>query len=202
MNTDNLSTPADKDEEIAALKESYRLLKEENERLKPLIPKTGTVLQEWVSDLTFMQQSVLIAAVRGPDGIKKDHPVKVLCRWLRRCFLLSAFDRKALLDPYAPGGGSFTGPCRTDEVTGLDHAIELYFRSIDELPHHFQLHLMHAAEILGYKHPDELVKNWWNEFYLKIVNDAHLMPETEERMDYRLGDKEKQWRKCEEVTAK
>jgi hypothetical protein len=160
-----------------------------------------SVLQEWVHDLTLMQQSVLISAVRGPDGIRKDHPVKVLCRWLRRSFLLSAFDGRALTDPYEAGGGSFTGPCKTSSVEGLDHAAELYFRSIDELPHHFQLHMMHAAEILGYKHPDEFARVWWNKFYLHIVKDAHLYPEPEKQMDYRLGDKENQWREGETVTA-
>jgi hypothetical protein len=34
-----------------------------------------------------------------------------------------------------------------------------------------------------------------------IINDMHLRIETEEMMDYRLGDKESQWRACEEVTA-
>lgn len=149
-----------------------------------------------------MQQSVLIAAVRGPDGIRKDHPVKVLCRWLRRSFLLSAFERRPFLDPYEKGGGSFTGPCQTPEVRDLDHAVELYFRSVDELPHHFQLHLMHAAEIFGYKHPVGETRKFWNVFYLKCVNDLHLFPESEARMDSRLGDCEDQWRAREEVTAK
>jgi hypothetical protein len=165
----------------------------------------GSVLQPWVHELPLMQQSVLIASVRGPDGIKKDHPVKVLCRWLRRSFLISAFDGKALDDPYVPGGGSFTGPCvqQTKEgLTGLDWHAKEYLRCVDELPHHFQLHLMHAAEILGYKHPNDGVRIWWNDFYLSIVNDAHLVPETKEKMEFRLGDKEKQWRSCEEVTAK
>lgn len=173
------------------------------------------VLQDWVQELTYMQQSVLIAAVRGPDTIRKDHPVKVLCRWLRRCILISAFDGKPLLDPYAPGGGSFTGPCKTEVVRGLDSAVELYLRSVDEIPHHFSLHLMHAAEIIGYKMPLTLklddappfpprttIRAWWHEFYLKIVNDAHLQPESEERMDKRLGDNERNWRAAEEVTAK
>jgi hypothetical protein len=160
-----------------------------------------SVLQEWVQELAFMQQAVLIAAVRGPDGIHKDHAVKVLCRWLRRSFLLSAFDKKAILDPYAPGGGSFTGPCRTETVRDLEHALELYLRSVDELPHHFQLHFMHAAEILGYKHPVPEIREWWNTCYLKLVNDVHLFPETEEQMDKRLGDNEKDWRAREEVTA-
>ena len=52
--------------------------------------KSRFVLQPWVGHLTLMQQSVLIAAVRGPDGIRKDHPVKLLCRYLRRSFMLSA----------------------------------------------------------------------------------------------------------------
>lgn len=172
-----------------------------------------SVLQDWVHGLTFMQQSVLIAAVRGPDGIKKDHPVKVLCRYLRRCFLISAFDRTTIWDPYHTGGGSFTGPCYSPEVASLKHAVELYFRSVDELPHHFQLHLMHAAEILGYKHPEteEVVdtamvkvvgaREFWHDFYVKCCADMHVHPETEQEMDKRLGDNEDNWRARETVTA-
>jgi len=164
--------------------------------------KTRCVLQEWVLGLTYMQQSVLIAAVRGPDGMRKNHPVKVLCRWLRRSFLVSAFDGKALLDPYEPGGGSFTGPCRTEEVPDLAHAVVLYLEHVDEIPHHFQLHFLHAAQILGYKHADPEVRSWWHDLYVRLVNDAHLRPESEERMDSRLGDREDTWREAEEVPAR
>lgn len=164
--------------------------------------KKGSVLLPWTEDISFMQQSVLISAVRGPDGIRKDHPVKVLCRWLRRSILKSAFDGAELADPYQSGGGSFTGPCQTDEVVDLTHAAVLYLRHIDELPHHFQLHLMHAAEILGYKHPRGTTREWWHHFYLMVVNDAHLYPESEEQMDLRLGDTEAGWRAREVVTAK
>ena len=164
--------------------------------------KSRFVLQPWVGHLTLMQQSVLIAAVRGPDGIRKDHPVKLLCRYLRRSFMLSAFEGRAMWDPYEKGGGSFTGPCRNAEVLTVDAALELYLRAVDELPHHFQLHFMHAAEILGYKHPDAETRDWWNHSYMQIVNDAHLVPESEERMDCRLGDNEGAWRAAEEVTAR
>lgn len=160
-----------------------------------------SVLQDWVHGLPFMQQSVLIAAVRGPDGIRKDHPVKVLCRWLRRSVLISSFEGRPLLDPYEPGGGSFTGPCQSAEVRNLPHAMDLYFRLVDELPHHFQLHLMHAAEILGYKHPEKRIRNWWRIFYEQIVRDAHLQPESEAEMDERLSDSEAAWRARETVTA-
>jgi hypothetical protein len=165
-------------------------------------PKTSrrSALQDWVMDLTIMQQSVLLAAVRGPDGVSKNHPVKVLLRWYRRSFLISAFDRKALLDPYASGGGSFTGPLHRKE--DIHQYSRNYLNHIDELPHHFQLHFMHAAEILGYKHPDPEVRKFWHTFYRAVVRDAHLYPESEEMMDKRLGDNEGNWRAAEEVTAR
>lgn len=157
-----------------------------------------SVLQDWVQELTLMQQSVLLTSLRAPDGLRKNHPVKVLCRWLRRCILISAFDKRVLSDPYEAGGGSFTGACRTDTVRDLEHAVELYLEAVDEIPHHFQLHFMHSAEILGYKHP--IHKKWWCDLYRKLVNDAHLYPESEAQMDSRLGDIESQW-KDRESTA-
>lgn len=159
-----------------------------------------SALQDWVMELTVMQQSVLMAAVRGPDGIRKNHPVKVLMRWYRRSFLISAFERVAMNDPYSPGGGSFTGPL------AHGHRIETYateyLEYVDELPHHFQLHLMHAAQILGYYHPIMSTRNFWYSFYASIANDAHLRVEEKKQHERRLGDNEAQWREAEEVTAK
>lgn len=158
-----------------------------------------SVLQDWTFGITFMMQSVLITATRGPDGIRKDHPVKVLIRFLRRSFLLSAFDGRELWNPYEPGGGSFTGPLNKEH--SIDSYIEVYLRHVDELPHHFQLHMMHAAEILGYYHPDDDVRRYWLSFYKAIVNDAHLMPEPKEKMDRRLGDNPAHWKEAEQVIA-
>lgn len=170
-----------------------------------------SVLQDWTNGLSFMMQSVLICATRGPDGIRKDHPVKVLIRYLRRSFLICAFDGKVRWSPYELGGGSFTGPLHIDHRTEkdanaptghIDQFVGTYLRHVDELPHHFQLHLMHAAEILGYKHPDSDVSEFWRQLYYAIVNDAHLVPESEEMMDKRLGDREADWRAAEHgVTA-
>lgn len=178
------------------------------------------VTQAWTHRLSMMQQSVLLAAVRAPDGVRKDHPVKVLMRWYRRCVLLSAFDGRALLEPFSPGGGSFTGPFTPEhaEAAGVpardwyanslkqwqifDEMRRVYLRHVDELPHHFQLHLMHAAEIVGYKHNVNSIAAWWLQFYRMIVNDAHLFPESEAQLDARLGDTEAGWRAREEVTAR
>jgi len=167
-----------------------------------------------------MQQSVLITACRGPDGLPKNHVSKKLLRWLRRCFLLSAFDKAAIKNPGYPKGGSFTGPscpgceegdngracdidthCIVDICHHMRDLTAAYLKCVDEVPHHFHLHLMHAAEILGYKHPDPQVRAFWFKFYCDIVFDAHLNIETPTAMDRRLGDHEAQWREGESVTA-
>lgn len=84
----------------------------------------------------------------------------------------------------------------------MDEVVSLYLETVDELPHHFQLHFMHAAEIIGYKHPWPSHREWWFRTYSRLANDLHLpQVETEAQMDKRLGDREKDWRAAEEVTA-
>lgn len=193
----------------AAMAEHGTLKKVPMDDLRPILIKhlskllgpsdrSVCVLQSWVCELTMMQQSVLITACRGPDGLHKNHIAKKLLRWLRRSFMWSALDRKVFDNPYSEGGGSFTGPLK-DMTT--DEALNIYLKCVDEIPHHFHLHFMHAAEILGYKHPVTLVRQWWNHCYRRIVNDAHLNIETEEVMDKRLGDNRDDWLAAEEVTV-
>lgn len=155
-----------------------------------------SVLQPWTDKLSWMQQSVLISSIRAPDGLYKGHPAKLIWRWLRRCVLHCSFGHVIMTTPDGPGGGSFTGP-----VEDVSQAIEDYFRHVDEVPHHAHLHFMHAAEILGYKHPESGIRNWWHSVYLEAVNDMHLLPEAEEEMDRRLSDNEEQWRKTERFPA-
>ncbi|QFT81193.1 hypothetical protein FIU89_11285 [Roseovarius sp. THAF27] len=182
----------------------------------------GPAQQPWVLNIPIMQQSVLFAAVRAPDGIRKNHPVKVLLRWYRRCVLLSAFDQRALTDPFEPGGGSFTGPFTvtharsaglwlgdigdfngwTEECSRIFDQMRLvYLEHVDELPHHFQLHFMHGAQIIGVHHSDDKIADWWRHFYHMIVNDAHLHPETDDEMNMRLSDDREEWKRREVVTA-
>jgi hypothetical protein len=152
-----------------------------------------------VHALPFMQQTVLLTAIRGPDGIGKYHPCKFLLRWFRRCTLVSALDGRVLATPYEFGGGSFTGP--SYEATTLAHdwrpkldaVMDEYLRSLDELPHHFQMHFLHAAEIVGFKHPDPIIRGWWRRTYERLVVDLHLWPETEEQLNQRLGDTREGW---------
>lgn len=163
----------------------------------------------WVNDLPFMQQSVLLSAIRGCDGIPKRHKAKLLVKWYRRCILVSAFDGKVLGDPFAPGGGSFTGPLEDlrpwiesgpHPVSEYDHRCSIlqkvaddFLDSRDELHAHYTGHMMHAFEILGYKHPDETIREYWNEIYLRLARAHHLHEETEAEMDARLGDNMEGW---------
>lgn len=198
--------------------------------------RQNSVVQLWVQRLTRMQQSVLFAAIRGPDGISKNHISKKLIRFLRRCVLKAAFDNLVYPVPYDPKesnwkSGSFTGPscyrssfgyhavapttenfhaiamlgemtkAKPDWQGAMQDVVTLYLETVDELPHHFQLHFMHAAEIIGYKHPWPSHRAWWHHTYCRLVNDAHLNIESERNMDIRLGDSERQWRDAEEVTA-
>lgn len=169
-----------------------------------------SVLQGWVENLSFMQQTVLLTAVRGPDGTPKYGPVKMLQRWYRRCVLLSAMDGKALTNPYDNNGGSFTGPSIHKDFADagwtweqpMNDIVGEYVKSLDALPHHFQLHFIHAAEIIGYKHPDERIRNWWCKVYHRLVHDMHMHVENEQEMDERLGDNREKWlKRCDPATV-
>lgn len=168
---------------------------------KQLLGETKSVLQEWVLRLSLMQQSVLLTAVRGPDGLEKYGCVKMLLRWYRRCVLVSAFDKKVLDHPADTGGGSFTGPSigyakrNNNWIQGMDDLVGEYLQKLDAIPHHFQMHFLHAVEILGYKHTNKTIRNWWGGVYVRLVNDLHLHPETEDELDERLGDTAAGWKK-------
>lgn len=163
------------------------------------------VLQEWVANISFMQQTVLLTAVRGPDGCPKYGPTKMLLRWYRRCLLRSSLEGgRTIPEPYDPDGGSFMGPSYPAPYSRglpvahvwqdkMDEIVGQYLRELDALPHHFQLHLLHAAQIMGYKHPTRNIRLWWLATYERLVHDMHLWPETEEQMDRRLGDSREQW---------
>lgn len=154
------------------------------------------VTQEWTHSIPMMQQTVLLTAIRGPDGLPKYGGVKMLLRWYRRCVLISATDGRVIDNPYDENGGSFTGPSVSKDVLWeprMDEVVDSYLRELDAIPHHFQLHLLHAAEIVGYKHSDARIRNWWERLYRRLVNDMHLHPETEDEMDSRLGDSRSGW---------
>jgi hypothetical protein len=149
-----------------------------------------SVLNDWVHDLTFMQQSVLICAIRNHDGFNKHNPAKDITRYLRRVVLCSAFDGRMLGDPYEEGGGNFTGPLKHNSVYA---AVTAFLDGRDEMTLHYWLHAVHAFEIVGYMCPDETIRRHFFDAYHRCISAMHVEPESKYAMEQRLSDNPEKW---------
>lgn len=132
----------------------------------------GYVVQEWIEELPWKQQTVLLSAIRGCDGVSKHDPSKQFVRPLRGLILKNAEPDNE--------NDTFMNHPKDDEVDKFAHRL-------DDYPMHWLVHFMHAVEIVGFKHPDREVRLWWNELYEEMVHEGfHLNPETKEQLDERL----------------
>ena len=137
----------------------------------------NSVVQEWLSNdnISWKQQTVVLSALRGCDGQTKEDISKKLTRQLRSAILYNAATKDT----------SFMKDTMTlAEVRALAE-------NSDKYPLHYYMHTLHACEIIGYKHPDDEIRQWFHEAYLIMVKALHLNPETEEECDFRLRDETK-----------
>jgi len=132
------------------------------------------VLQDWVCELPLKQQTVLIVSLRGCDGKSKNDPTKFIVRELRKVVLRNADESSLFM--------------KTDTLDVLDGMIGEFLDDLDSYPIHFALHLCHAAEIVGYKHPDLETRDYWNDFYSCFCNTFHMNNESIDEFDKRLTD--------------
>lgn len=144
-----------------------------------------SVVTDWIADLPMQQQTVLLLAGRGPDGVAKAHPCKRVVVALRAFVYKSA--RLGRLMNYKDPASEFMS-LEVFPTAGWENIERDYFEHVDSLPHHYHMHLVHAAEILGYKHPDNLVQGRWRAFYRRACHDLHMTPENVEQLDKRLDD--------------
>jgi hypothetical protein len=147
------------------------------------MPKTKeveSVLHDWVHTLTFQQQALLMTGMRGPDGMPKHCEAKVIVRYLRGAVIKPAGNWSGLNDNDFMWG-DYTGD-------RFDVATDLFFDDHDQYPHHFIMHLIHCAQVVGYKHPDKTVSFFFLKFYVTACDSFHMEPETEEEMEKRLND--------------
>lgn len=147
---------------------------------------TESVQQEWALKLPMQQQSVLLLALRGPDGFYKMHACKDLLRAYRAHVIKAAKYGRAL----RPGdvADKFMDLSKFYDAGAWKQAVDDWFSTFDELPIHYQAHLAHGAQILGHKHPDQVVRERWTAFYEKWCDALHVQPETLAAMDARLSD--------------
>jgi len=132
------------------------------------------VIRDWlIENCSWKQQTVVLVALRGCDGIPKENPSKKLSRMLRRVILENT--------------DSLTG-FMEDDIT--NNEMNDFLDYIDALPVHYIMHFAHASAIVGYHHPDESIAGFWKYLYYSIVKSIHLKPETKIQIDRRLKDVE------------
>jgi len=120
-------------------------------------------------------QTVLLTSFRGCDGVYKNDYGKNYTRIMRATVLKNA-------DP----SSTFFPADEAQHWAG--EGLSAFFTDMDHYPVHWFMHLLHASEIVGYKHPDAMYRDFWLRFYLRGVHELHLNIETEKQLDYRLRD--------------
>lgn len=131
-----------------------------------------SVFQVWLYSLPYRMQSVLASSLRGCDTARKDDNSKFITRALRSLILNNA-------DP--------TNTFIVGNGTVEEKYVTAWLWDLDSYPMHFIMHTAHAAEIVGYKHPDPKLRAYWIDLYQKVVKGLHLNSETEAQLDVRLG---------------
>jgi hypothetical protein len=139
------------------------------------------VVKDWVWELPLRMQSTLLLALRGPDGTAKEGPAKRIVREYRYVVLVPAFP----MDIFPKDDDVFMGT----QTGYLDaDAIRTFKNNHDEYPHHWLMHLIHAAEIVGQFHPDDNTRTFWWMFYLEMCDAMHMLNEDIQQLSERLAD--------------
>lgn len=156
------------------------------------MPKTSlqeSVLHEWVHGLTFQMQALLLTAMRGPDENNKYNAAKAIIRYLRGTICKPAGEwDKTNNNDFMWGEYVQEWPKSISRVELFQKYADAFWSDHDEYPHHFIMHLVHCAEVVAYKHPDESIRVHWKMFYSDACVAFHMNPETAEEMDKRLND--------------
>lgn len=142
---------------------------------------TTTVVQDWLSNCTLKQQTVLLCALRGCDGVSKEDPSKTFVRQYRRLILRDA-------GPPDADFMKFYDPSDRGYKMSFHDLVGVFASDIDHYPMHWLMHFIHAMEIVGYKHPDTTILGQAHYFYITLADALHLTIETEEDLDERLAD--------------
>jgi hypothetical protein len=153
-----------------------------------------SVLHDWVHALPFQQQALLLTAMRGPDGLPKHNVAKVIVRFLRGAVIKPAGNWTGENNNDFMWGNYLSVRSSSGEWRGHDSVkpfqwwVAELWNDPDAYPFHFLMHLLHASEVVGYKHPDDKIRREWLKFYRTGVYSLHLQEESVDAMDRRLGD--------------
>jgi hypothetical protein len=136
--------------------------------------KNTSVLQDWVVRIPIRMQSTLVLGLRGPD-IHVAPGIKTITRWLR---------------------GLTFKPGNPDNVKEFMHSQpdDIFekgpvAKELEFCTQHYYSHLMHALEVVAYKHPNASAARIALDRYRAMCAAFHLPNETPEEFEDRLGTK-------------
>lgn len=133
------------------------------------------VLKPWTQELTLQMQGSLLCGIRGPDGMTKDDVCKPLVRAMRAVITNNALP----LGPdnsFAGDGSGYTA----------DSVVNVFIYNLDKYNVHWLSKFMLCAEIIGYCHPDILIRSYWINVYMKLCDHFHVSHEFRDRLLARL----------------
>lgn len=146
-------------------------------------------LHNWIAKLSFQMQALLLTGMRGPDNNSKFNSAKCIVRYLRGVVIKPAGGLK-----YFNGEDDDFSDFENDndfmwgDYRQFHKYCDEFWNDHDEFPHHFIMHIVHCAQVVGYKHPNKRIRNKWIRFYNTACESFHMMPEMECEMCTRLND--------------
>ncbi len=141
-----------------------------------------SVLQPWVMELPLREQGTLLTCVRGCDNEPKlwtktgvaYSPGRRLTAFIRWCFMVPADVREV---DSQEGAFMMSEPPSPFKASEFGH-----------LPQHWYSHVMHALEVIMFRHPDRDTANKAADLYSKMVHNMHLNEESFDEFVKRLSE--------------
>lgn len=131
----------------------------------------SSVLQPWVEQIPWKQQSILFSGLRGPDHAYCPK-TKEVSRWLRRVSQRDADPSQSYMAP-----AKLPGP---DELE----------KELEHGPVHFAHHFADALRVVAIHHPDEDVRRTARLYQSYMAAELfHWKPETDEEFNHRHRDR-------------
>jgi len=132
-----------------------------------------SVLQSWLEEIPIRMQSTLVLGLRGPDTHVCPN-VKKVQRWLRGIV-------------FRPGNPDNVKEFMTD-VNDLPVMVEKgpLAKELEFCTQHFYSHLMHALEVVAYRHPGIIERHSAFLLFQGMCSAFHLTVETVDEFEDRL----------------
>jgi len=132
----------------------------------------SSVLKQWVMDMGWKMQSILISGLRAPDV--PTFATKKICRWMRAECQNNADPSKGYMEPQ----------------TLSDKLIEQCMDELEYLPCHYVHHFADALAVVAYHHPDEEARKFAYRVHFLVAEEIfHFEPESREKFMQRHVDK-------------